>query len=68
MSENDGFLTAEIRTASGAVVGMLVLNAKTFSSGSTGYHGQGEIEIPGVGRFQCQCQAVLIGSKPKEDK
>jgi hypothetical protein len=38
------------------------LQAKTFSSGSKGFHATGKITT-GEGRYQAQAQAVLIGSK-----
>ncbi|GAA4100966.1 hypothetical protein [Actinomadura miaoliensis] len=38
------------------------LVAKTFSSGSKGFHTTGKITVDGV-RYQAQAQAVLIGSK-----
>lgn len=38
------------------------LKAKTFSSGSKGFHATGKINVDGV-RYQAQAQAVLIGSK-----
>jgi len=37
---------------------------KIFSSGSTGYFAIGKIVIDGK-KYQCQFQAVLVGSKPK---
>jgi hypothetical protein len=59
------FLTCEVRTLDGQSLGVLVLKAKAFASGSRGYHGQGKIELGGE-RLQCQCQAVVIGSKGEE--
>ena len=38
------------------------LKAKTFSSGSKGFHATGKITVDGI-RYQAQAQAVLIGSK-----
>jgi len=38
---------------------------KTFSSGSMGFFISGKV-ITDKGSYQCQCQAVLIGSKPKK--
>ena len=43
-------------------LGVMVLKAKTFASGSRGFHGQGKLEVNGE-RLQAQCQAVVIGSK-----
>ena len=45
------------------LVGELVANSKTFASGSTGFFGQGKMEIDGK-RYQVQAQLVEIGSKP----
>ncbi|NLF11192.1 MAG: hypothetical protein GX597_05350 [Anaerolineaceae bacterium] len=56
------FLTCEVRTLDGQSLGVMVLKAKTFASGSRDYHGQAKIEVEGE-RLQCQCQAVVIGSK-----
>ena len=56
------FLTCELRTLDGKSLGVMVLKAKTFASGSRGYHGQGKIDVNGE-RLQAQCQAVVIGSK-----
>lgn len=38
------------------------LKAKTFSSGSKGFHANGKVTVDGI-RYQAQAQAVLIGSK-----
>jgi hypothetical protein len=38
------------------------LKAKTFSSGSKGFHATGKITVDGI-RYQAQAQAVVIGSK-----
>lgn len=56
------FLTCEVRTLDGQSLGVMVLKAKTFASGSRGFHGQGKLEVNGE-RLQAQCQAVVIGSK-----
>lgn len=55
-------LTAVIKDENGASVGILVLNAKDFASGSRGYFGAGKIIVDGK-RHQCQCQVIEIGSK-----
>lgn len=39
------------------------LKARTFKTGSLGFQGQGKVEGK-HGRFQCNLNAVLIGSKP----
>ncbi len=58
-------LTATIRNEDGKSLGVLVLNEKTFATGSTGYHGQGKVEIGGK-RYQMQAQMVAIGSKEQK--
>lgn len=58
------FLTCEVRTVVGEPVGLLVLQPKTFKSGSCGFFGQGKLETDGV-RYQCQAQMVMIGSKSR---
>jgi hypothetical protein len=56
-------LTAVIRDEQGGqVVGVVVAAAKTFATGSKGYHGQGKVEIAGR-KYQAQLQLVEIGSK-----
>ena len=55
-------LTCEIRTLTGESLGVLVLQPKTFASGSTGFYGQGKVDISGK-RHQVQVQIVEIGSK-----
>lgn len=52
----------EIKDSNGRVVGVMVVNPKTFSTGSTGYFGSTKLEIDGA-RYQVQFQAVKIGSK-----
>lgn len=52
----------EIKDANGKVVGMMIVNPKTFSTGSTGFFGSTKLEIDGA-RYQVQFQAVKIGSK-----
>lgn len=59
-------LTATIRADDGQAVGVLVLQPKTFSTGKTGYFGQGKIEIEGH-RYQCQGQLVEITTKVAVD-
>ena len=56
------FLTCEVRKVTGETVGVLVLQPKEFRTGSRGYFATGKIELDGV-RYQCQVQAVAIGSK-----
>ena len=56
--------TVTLRDENGRAVGILVLSEKTFSSGKVGYYGQGKVTIAGK-RYQCQCQAVMIGGQDK---
>lgn len=56
-------LTVTFKTDEGEAIGSLVLNPKVFTTGSRGYFGMGKAVIGGK-RFQVQCQAVEIGSKP----
>ncbi len=58
------FITAELRTVEGVSLGVLVLQEKEFKSGSTGFFGTAKAEIDGK-RYQCQVQAVEIGSKER---
>lgn len=44
-----------------------ILNKKTFSTGSRGYHGTGKM-MAGGKNYQVNIQCVEIGSKPKEKK
>jgi hypothetical protein len=57
-------VTVELKS-DGTVVGMLVANAKVFSTGSQGFFGTGKLQI-GEKKYQCQVQMVEIGSKPKQ--
>ena len=61
------FLTCEIRTLTGESIGVLVLEPKTFKSGSTGYFATGKVTVDGV-RYQGQVQLVAIGSKGEGGK
>jgi len=63
----EGFLTCEVRTLNGETLGVLVLKPKTFTSGSTGYWGQGKLELEGE-RYQAQAQAVKIGSRARSEE
>ena len=49
----------------GQVVGMMLLIAKDFKTGSTGYYGQGKVSLgdDAVKGYQAQVQLVKIGSK-----
>jgi hypothetical protein len=54
----------------GKEVGTLLLNAKDFKTGSTGFYGQGKVAIgdDAAKGYQAQVQLVKIGSKtPKQD-
>jgi hypothetical protein len=59
-------LTATIRDDNGQAVGALVLNPKTFKTGSEGYYGTTKLELAGV-RYQAQMQLVAIHSKAKNE-
>ena len=50
-------LTATIRDDVGAPLGILVLREKVFSTGRTGWYGQGRITVDGR---VCQCQAQCV--------
>ena len=49
----------------GKEVGTLLLNAKDFKTGSTGFYGQGKVTIgdDAAKGYQAQVQLVKIGSK-----
>jgi hypothetical protein len=42
-----------------------ILNQKTFSTGSKGFHAYGKMQV-GEKNYQVNIQCVEIGSKPKE--
>ncbi len=44
----------------------VLLNEKQFKTGSTGYWGSDKLQLQDGRRYQIQVQAVLIGSKKKE--
>ena len=57
----------------GNEVGTILLNAKDFKTGSTGFFGQGKISLgdEAAKGYQVQVQMVKIGSKeakPKEEQ
>ena len=54
----------------GQEVGMMLLTAKNFSTGSTGYFGTGKVSFADDAEkgYQVQVQAVKIGSKPADTK
>jgi len=59
-------LTAIVRDErTGGVVGVLVLQPKTFKSGKSGFFGQAKLEIAGK-RYQAQAQLVAIGEVARE--
>jgi len=45
----------------------VVLNKKTFSTGSKGYNGHGKMQV-GEKRYQISINIVEIGSKPKTEQ
>ncbi len=59
-------LTVVVKDSTGQEVGTMLINAKTFKTGSRGLFGQGKFEIDGV-RYQAQMQLVEIGSKAKTE-
>lgn len=60
-------IIAEIKTDDGKVLGVMVLPAKDFKTGSKGFYANGKLEIDGK-RYQTQIQLVEIGSKKAEAK
>jgi hypothetical protein len=56
------YLTITIQDDHGQPVGTMMMQAKTFKTGSEGFFGQAKVEIDGA-RYQIQAQAVRIGSK-----
>ena len=62
MENNTSVVTVDFKM-DGNTVGMLLANAKTFSTGSKGFFGTGKIQV-GEKKYQCQIQMVEIGSKP----
>lgn len=40
---------------------------KPFSTGSTGFYGQGKIEVSATEKYQVSCIVTLIGSRPKKE-
>ena len=56
------FLTATLRDDNGESLGVIVLKAKAFRTGSVGYHGQAKVELEGL-RYQCQAQLVKIAGQ-----
>ncbi len=54
---------AELRTDEGKTLGVYMVKAKDFKTGSRGFYGNGKTEI-GDKRYQVQIQLVEIGSKP----
>lgn len=42
------------------------LSAKTFKTGSTGFHAMGKLKVSDTERYQLNILAVLIGSKPRK--
>ena len=45
--------------------GVVTANARTFSTGSTGFYGAGKVVITDDERYQVSVNIVRIGSKPK---
>lgn len=58
-------LTFTLTDSQGRNWGVLVAEAKDFSTGSTGFFTTGKIINPASGaKYQAQVQAILAGSKP----
>jgi len=57
-------IVVEMKTDGGQPVGVLTAAPKNFKTGSTGFYGQGKLEIDGK-RYQIQVQIVQIGSKER---
>lgn len=64
-------MTEQISFAKIAVKGVaqnIILNPKTFSTGSTGFCGSGKLEVANSEKYTININIVLIGSKPKVAK
>ena len=59
-------MKATFRDETGETLITLEMEAKTFSTGSRGYRGQGKVTMDGR-KYQLQVQAVEVGSKPKAE-
>ncbi len=55
-------LIAELKNDSGKIVGVLMVEPKTFKTGSRGHYGNARLTIEGR-KFQTSVQLVEIGSK-----
>ena len=51
-----------IRDQQGQTIGIVDLDAKTFKTGSRGYHGNGKVSVNGK-RYQANFMLIEIGSK-----
>ena len=57
-------MKARILSPQGEPLITLEMAARTFSTGSRGFRGQGKVDMDGK-KYQLQVQAVEVGSKPK---
>jgi CDP-glycerol glycerophosphotransferase (TagB/SpsB family) len=59
------FLTIEIKDDEGKVWGLLQADAKTFATGSCGFHAQGKLTNQKTQKkYQTNLLFTLVGSKP----
>jgi len=65
-SKAPGFIDVIFKDENGRVWGKVTANAKTFSSGSKGFYGNGKIINPenSEAKYQVGCNITLVGSKP----
>lgn len=61
MTEQPNLATLQLKGAKQS----FILNEKTFSTGSKGFHAYGKMQV-GDKNYQVNIQCVEIGSKPKE--
>jgi hypothetical protein len=59
-------ISAEIKTDTGQVIGIINLPQKLFKTGSRGFYANTKMEIDGK-RYQVQIQMVEIGSKSQTE-
>jgi hypothetical protein len=59
------FLTIEVKDDEGKVIASFQADAKTFATGSCGFHAQGKItNQKSLKKYQANFLLTLIGSKP----
>ena len=57
-------VVARLETENGKLIAVTQLAPKNFSTGSKGFHGQGQVIIDGK-RYQMNLQLVELGSRKK---